>query len=271
MLASGVFVVIPSYNEEQHLPTLLPQIARVVAATGHPLKMFVIDDGSRDQTKNVAVKLAETLPIQVISHPTNLGVGRVFLTGLRAAVEVAAASDIIILMEADHTNDPELLPEFIRRIDAGDDVVIGSRYVAGGRYKKFPFKRLLLSLGANASMRLLFPIPHARDYTIFYRAYRAAVLAKSFEILGDNLIMTRTFVCNAELLIKLDHLQRLRISETPLVYRYDLKRGKSKMPILKTIREYFAFVSQVKRTLRGVTSASRKGDCVIEPKPTKSG
>jgi dolichol-phosphate mannosyltransferase len=258
MPPSNVFVVIPSYNEEQNLPTLLPDVARIVAATNHPLKMLVIDDGSRDQTRNIAEKLAETLPVQVISHPTNLGVGRVFLTGLRAAVEAAAASDIVVLMEGDRTSNPELLPEFIHRIDAGDDVVIGSRYEGEGRYHKFPLKRLVLSLGANAMMRFLFPIPHARDYTIFYRAYRAGVLARGFEILGDDLIATRTFVCNAELLVKLNHVQRLRISEVPLIYRYDLKKGKSKMPILKTMREYFSFVGEVKRTLRGTKCASRE-------------
>ncbi|HEX4141033.1 MAG TPA: glycosyltransferase [Candidatus Methylacidiphilales bacterium] len=262
MPPSKLFVVIPSYNEEENLPALLPLIARVVEPTGHPLQMLVINDGSRDQTRQVAEKLGETLPVRVISHPTNLGVAQVFRTGLRAAVEAAAPSDVIVLMEGDRTNIPELLPEFMRRIDAGDDVVIGSRYAPGGRYHKFPFKRLVLSHGANTSMRFLFPIPHARDYTIFYRAYRAGVLAKGFEILGDRLIETRTFVCNAELLIKLNHIQPLRISEVPLVYRYDLKRGKSKMPIAKTMREYVTFVGQTRRTLRGVPIASQSQNFV---------
>ena len=264
---STVFVVIPAYNEEQNLPSLLPHIARVVSAIGREVRIIVVNDGSRDNTRAVAENLAKTLTVLVISHPTNFGVGRVFLTGLRAASESARAEDVIVLMEADSTNDPELLPEMVRRIENGDDVVIGSRYQRGGRYHKFPPKRLALSLAANAGVRVLFPIRGVRDYTIFYRAYRAAVLARGFAIFGDRLIETRTFVCNAELLVKLNHVWPLRVSEVPLVYRYDLKKGKSKMPIKKTFREYLSFVRQARRTLKN-TPVTPPGDMPC-PDPNK--
>jgi dolichol-phosphate mannosyltransferase len=243
-------VVIPAYNEEQNLPLLLPHIGNVLRKAGREFQIIVVNDGSRDNTRAVAESLAASLAVRVISHPTNLGVGKVFLTGLRAAAESAQPNDIIALLEADSTNDPELLPEMIRCIDAGDDVVIGSRYQKGGRYHKFPPKRLVLSLIANAGVRTLFPIRGAKDYTIFYRTYRAAVLQRGFALFGDKLIETRTFVCNAELLIKLNHASPLRVGEVPLVYRYDLKKGKSKMPIKRTIREYVSFVRQARRTLR---------------------
>jgi dolichol-phosphate mannosyltransferase len=264
---SRVFVVIPAYNEEQNLPSLLPHIARVVNAVSRDLQIIVVNDGSRDNTHAVVEHLAASLPVQVISHPTNYGVGRVFLTGLRAASELARPDDVVVLMEADSTNDPELLPEMFRRIEHGDDIVIGSRYERGGRYHKFPPKRLMLSLAANAGVRTLFPIHGARDFTIFYRAYRAAVLARGFELFGDKLIETRTFVCNAELLIKLNHVWPLRVSEVPLVYRYDLKRGKSKMPIMKTIREYFSFVRQARRTLKDMPVTPAAAPCTNPRKP----
>ncbi|MGA2220807.1 MAG: glycosyltransferase family 2 protein [Verrucomicrobiia bacterium] len=263
-----LFVVIPAYNEEQNLPSLLPHIAKVVAKTNRELQIIVVNDGSRDNTRSVAEDLAAKLPVRVLSHPTNYGVGRVFLTGLKAANESAQADDIIALLEADSTNDPELLPEMIRRIESGDDVVIGSRYEKGGKYHKFPPKRLALSLAANAGVRTLFPIHGARDYTIFYRAYRASVLARGFAVFGDKLIETRTFVCNAELLIKLNHAHPLRVSEVPLVYRYDLKKGKSKMPIKRTIGEYFSFVRQARRTLKNTpVDASRNLPCANPDKP----
>lgn len=265
---SKVFVVIPAYNEEQNLPSLLPHIGRVVKSANRDLHIIVVNDGSRDNTRGVAEEVARTLPVQVISHPTNYGVGRVFLTGLRAASELARPDDVIALMEADSTNDPELLPEMVRRIDSGDDVVIGSRYEKGGRYHRFPPKRLVLSLLANAGVRALFPIRGARDYTIFYRAYRAAVLTRGFAVFGEKLIETRTFVCNAELLIKLNHVWPLQVSEVPLVYRYDLKKGRSKMPIKKTIREYFSFVRQARRTLRNTPVPNpAQASCVTPGKP----
>jgi glycosyltransferase involved in cell wall biosynthesis len=270
MAASGkVFVVIPAYTEAQNLSSLLPHIADVLCKAGRDFQIVVVNDGSRDNTRGVAEDLAGLMAVRVISHPTNLGVGKVFLTGLHAATESARADDIIALMEADSTNDPELLPEMIRRIDAGDDVVIGSRYEKGGRYHKFPPKRLMLSLAANAGVRALFPIRGAKDYTIFYRAYRAAVLQRGFAVFSDNLIETRTFVCNAELLIKLNHVWPLRVSEVPLVYRYDLKKGKSKMPIKKTIREYVSFVRQARRTLRQTLAPESHGAPVASaPKPS---
>lgn len=250
MAAPGkVFVVIPAYNEEQNLPSLLPHIAAVLTKAAREYLIIVVNDGSRDNTKSVAEEIGRKLPVQVISHPTNYGVGRVFMNGLKAATEAAGPNDLIALLEADSTNDPELLPEMIRRIEAGDDIVIGSRYEKGGRYHKFPFKRLMLSLAANAGVRALFPIRGAHDYTIFYRTYRAAVLQRGFKSFGDKLIETHTFVANAELLIKLNHVWPLRVSEVALVYRYDLKKGKSKMPIKKTIREYVTFVRQAKQAL----------------------
>ncbi len=238
-----VLVVVPAYNEEGNLPSLLPAIHDALArSTDATLDIIVVNDGSRDRTLEVAEGLGKSLPVRVISHPTNLGVARVFMTGLREATASAADDDVIVLMEADSTNDPELLPEMVRRIGEGYDVAIGSRYEAGGRYHRFPLKRTALSLGANALVRWLFPIPGARDYTIFYRAYRAGALKMGFERFGDRLIETRTFVCNAELLIKLHSARPLRVSEVPLVYRYDLKKGRSKMPVMRTLREYMSFV-----------------------------
>jgi dolichol-phosphate mannosyltransferase len=263
-----VFVVIPAYNEERNLISLLPHVGRVLRNAGRDFRILVVNDGSRDNTRGVAEELAASLPVEVISHPTNYGVGHVFLTGLRAASKAAAPTDMIVLMEADSTSDPDLLPEMIRRIEAGDDVVIGSRYAKGGRYHKFPAKRLVLSLAANACVRTLFPLSGAKDYTIFYRAYRAGVLQRGFAVFGDNLIETRTFVCNAELLIKLNHASPLCVSEVPLVYRYDLKKGKSKMPIKRTIREYVSFLRRARAALRQTPVPAQDSSVARAPQPS---
>lgn len=242
-----VYIVVPAYNEEGNLPGLVPEICRVLTGAGRQPEVIVVNDGSKDGTASVVEELSKSLPVRLISHPTNLGAAHAFITGLRAATTEAGPNNVIVLMEADQTNDPGLLPEMIRRIGAGDDVVIGSRYQRGGRYFQFPAKRLIMSVTVNAGLRLAFPIRGATDYTIFYRAYRASVLQEGFRVFGDDLIETRTFVCNTELLLKLNMVQSLKISEVPLVYRYDLKQGKSKMPISRTIREYFSFIRRVRR------------------------
>lgn len=256
MHESKVFIVIPAYNEERNLPGLLPHVSEVLGKGGYEGQIIVVNDGSKDGTAAVVEGLSKTLPVRLISHETNKGAARAFVTGLRAATDAAGQGDVIALMEADQTNDPALLPEMIRRIEAGDDVVIGSRYQAGGRYYRFPAKRLILSLCANSGLRVAFPIRGACDYTIFYRAYKASLLADGFRLFGDGLIETRTFVCNTELLIKLSMVRPLRISEVPLVYRYDLKHGKSKMPVARTIREYFSFIRRMRRTAKETRARS---------------
>jgi len=259
MADSRVFIVMPAYNEEQNLPALLPEVSRAVTDSGHEPEIIVVNDGSEDETAPVVEEIAKRLPVRLISHETNLGAPRAFMTGLRAATLDAGPEDVIVLMEADGTNDPALLPEMIRRIETGHDLVIGSRYLSGGSYSKFPVKRLLLSNVANAGLRFLFPIRGASDYTIFYRAYRASILLEGFRVFGDSLIETHTFVCNTELLIKLNLIQTLRISEVALVYRYDLKRGKSKMAVAKTIREYFSFIRHIRQVAKTTAARQRAG------------
>jgi dolichol-phosphate mannosyltransferase len=262
MAESTVFIVVPAYNEEGNLPGLLPDISQVLTGSGHKFEIIVVNDGSTDGTAPVVEEFSKSLPVRLISHEINRGAARAFITGLRAATRDAGPDDIIALMEADRTNDPALLTEMIRRIETGDDLVIGSRYRPGGSYFKFPAKRLILSRLANASLRVLFPIRGARDYTIFYRAYKASILLEGFRVFGDDLIEARTFVCNTELLIKLQMIQPLRISEVPLVYRYDLKRGKSKMQIGKTIREYFSFIRSIRQVAKITAAGQRAGKSV---------
>lgn len=257
---SRVFVVVPAYNEAQNLPRMLAEVNRTLSACEATFQFLVVNDGSQDATAEVVGKLAKTLPIMLLQHPKNHGVGAVFRTGLAEACAQAQPDDAIIILEADGTNDPRALPQMLERIRQGDDIVIGSRYRAGGGYHRFPLRRLVLSCGANLLMRGFFPIAGVRDYTIFCRAYRAGLLQRAFEQYGDRLIERQTFACNAEILIKLQAL-RPRASEVPMHYRYDLKRGRSKLAIQRTIKEYVALMVAIRRAAgreRRVRSMGRR-------------
>lgn len=255
-----VFVVVPAYNEAENLPRMLTEVGQTLAAYEVAFQFLVVNDGSQDATAEVVEGLAKTWPIRLLHHPKNRGVGAVFLTGLTEACAQAQPNDAIIILEADGTNDPRVIPQMLERIRAGDDVVIGSRYRAGGGYHKFPLRRLILSRGANWLMKLFFPIANVRDYTIFCRAYRAGLLQHAFERYGDRLIERQTFACNAEILVKL-HALGLRASEAPMHYRYDLKRGRSKLAIQRTIKEYLALMVAIRRVAwrkRRVRSTGRQ-------------
>ena len=237
-----IFVIMPAYNEEENLGDLIPRIGRVLRGANLEYKILVVNDGSKDKTEHVLNDFAKNFPVEVLNHSVNKGVGAAYDTGLRNASSRAKENDVIVLMEADSTNDPSPIPLMAKKIFNDEcDVVIGSRYHSKGGYYHFPLKRLILSKGANFVFRLLFPIKNVRDYTIFFRAYRAGILQKAFSFYGNEFITEKSFVCNAAILVRMKRFN-IRVEELPLEYRYDLKKGRSKMNIGKNLGEYMHFI-----------------------------
>lgn len=233
-------MLVPCYNEAANLPRLFRELS--VALAGEPYRVFAVNDGSRDETLAVLRRLAETSPITVLDHGVNRGVAQAFRTGFAAALRGAADDDLVALLEGDGTSTPSLLPAMIARARAGADVVIASRYIAGGGYRAFPLKRLVLSRGANLVFRAAFPTPGVRDYSIFYRVYRVPPLRACVAAHGSRFIASDTFLANAEILVKLRPFLR-RVEEVPFVYDYGRKRGKSGMKIGKNLRSYLLFLA----------------------------
>lgn len=236
-----VYLVIPAYNEERNLSILVYNINKVLKQTEKKFSIIIVDDGSTDQTRDIALKLAKHIPIEVLSHKENLGAGAFFNTGFRRAIELAAPGDTIVFMEADCTNDPALLPQMIEGIEQGYGIVIASRYAKGGGYCGFSIKRLILSLGANFLMRIFFPIHGIKDYTIFYRAYSYEILKKGFDVYGDRFMNHKSFLVNSEILVNLREFN-IKATEVPLLYRYELRKSKSHIAIGKTLSEYLMFI-----------------------------
>jgi dolichol-phosphate mannosyltransferase len=233
-------IIIPAYNEAKNVPAVVQEISQALGQM--PYEIILVNDGSTDTTAAIAEELKLRFPIVVLSHPSNRGVAEVFRTGLTHTVEKSQAEDIIVIMEGDGTSDPQLLPELAQRIQDGADLVIASRYQPGGAYKHFPLKRLLLSRGANLVFRLLFPIKNVKDYSIFYRAYRAQCLKLAMAHYHQQFITVQTFFANIEILFHLQPFVK-RIEEVPLVYDYGKKQGKSSMKIGKNLRSYLLFIA----------------------------
>lgn len=233
--------VFPAYNEKENLVQLLPKIHFFLKDKIRAYKIMIINDGSTDSTKNLKNLIKGSIPIDIISHEKNKGIGEVFKTAFSTIVRIGGNNDCMILMEADGTSDYTLIPELVSELESGNDVVIASRYAKGGAYKNFPLKRHIISLGANLILRTVFRNTHVKDYTIFYRGYRVSLLKKAVSRYGDRFITSKTFLANAEVLINLAKFTD-NITEIPFVYSYDLKIGKSKMPLLKTLAEYVRFL-----------------------------
>jgi len=230
-----VHIVLPAYDEAENLPALLTALAQTLAGLSSPGRVYLVDDGSRDATADVAMGFAPALSIIVERHARNLGLGRTLADGLARALAEAADADAIVTMDADDTHPPAVIPALLAALDAGADVAVASRYVAGARLHGVPLHRRLLSLAAAQVVRAAAPVPGVRDVTCGFRAYRADALRRAAARYGQ-LVEADGFACMLDLLLKL-HAVGATITEVPIDLRYDRKRGASKLRIGRTVAE----------------------------------
>ena len=230
-------VVLPAYNEAGSLPPLLERLGELAEAWGDAMTVWVVDDGSDDDTAQIARRGDERVDVTVVSHPVNLGLGQAVHSGLRAVCAVAEDDDVVVVMDADDTHDVGLVPVMQRALGDGADLAIASRFVEGGDDSTAPRYRRLLSRGAAVLFRLALPLDGVQDFTSGYRAYRVSLLRRASGHYGERLIEERGFACMVELLLKLRHC-RPRIVEVPLVLRYDRKQGTSKLRLGRTMLQY---------------------------------
>jgi dolichol-phosphate mannosyltransferase len=244
-----ILIVLPAYNEAAGLPALLRSIRQVMDEGRLAYKVVVVDDGSSDGTWDAIAAHAVEMPIVPVRHEKNRGLAEALRSGLQVAVGEAGPDDVIVTMDADNTHAPGLVMRMLGLIREGHDVVIGSRYVSGARVVGVPFHRRVLSGGASLLMRAVFPIEGVRDYTCGFRAYRASILQRAFARYSERLISQKGFSCMVDILLKLRTLEPDPImGEVPLVLRYDLKHGMSKMRAARTIVDTLVLMG---RNLRG--------------------
>lgn len=212
-----VTLVVPTYMEAENIG---PFLRGARSAVGDA-RVIVCDDNSPDGTGAIAEEMAVELGnIEVLHRLRKQGLGNAYRHGFRVALDHGA--DIIVQMDVDLSHPHALLPDMIRRIEAGADVVIGSRYVPEGGTPDWPSHRRLLSTWGNRYARRMLRVD-ARDATSGMRAYRAAALEK--------ICVDTTGASGYGFM--LETLRRLasaglRIEEVPLVFR-DRVAGKSKM------------------------------------------
>lgn len=243
-----IIFVLPVYNEKDNLNPLISNIRQMMS--GRPYRIIAVNDGSTDGSFEFLKSLAGP-DLLIAGSVINMNVGAVFSTGIYEALKIASDDDAVVIMESDQTSEQSLVLPMAEDIRKGQaDIVIASRYMPGGRYENFPWSRRVFSHAANRLMRALFPVQGVQDYTIFFRAYRAGLLRQASVYFGPfGLIQSKGFVANAELLIKLA-LFTSRIHEVPFVYNYGMKKGASKINVIRTINEYVVLVNYLKRIFK---------------------
>jgi dolichol-phosphate mannosyltransferase len=214
-----VSVVIPTYNERENIKELVPEIFEVFRKNGIKGNLIVVDDSSPDGTAGEVERLGEKYPIILVKRDGKQGIGSAYVAGFRKALEIK--SDAIFEMDADLSHDPEYIPEFLGALE-DSDMVLGSRYIKGGRIENWGHWRKMVSKGANITARVLLGL-RINDVTTGYRAYKREVL-RGMDL---NQIKSGGYVFQAEILLKVME-NGFRIKEVPITF-VDRKKGTSKL------------------------------------------
>jgi len=146
-------VIIPTFNEEENILTIIAEVDAVLKKNNINGEILVVDDNSRDRTIALVRELhTKKENVNILVRMEDHGLSQSVADGF-----AHASSKIFVVIDADLSHPPALIPRMYSEILAGNDVVIGSRYMEGGGIRKWPLKRRLISIGATFLGRLLFP------------------------------------------------------------------------------------------------------------------
>ncbi len=171
-VSGRLLVIIPTYDERENLPLIVARLRKAVPEAD----ILVADDNSPDGTGVLADELAATdQQVHVLHRAGKQGLGAAYLEGFSWGL--SRGYDVLVEMDADGSHPPEQLPDLLERIEAGADLVIGSRWVPGGSVVNWPYSRVLISRTGSLYSRLALGLS-IRDVTAGYRAFRHTALEK---------------------------------------------------------------------------------------------
>ncbi len=212
------FIVIPTYNERGNIAVLIPK----VFAIAPDASVVVVDDDSPDGTADEVRRLMESHPrLELYAHNQKAGFARAYIDAFRMLLERESDIDSIIMMDADLSHDPVYLPTF-RDLLRRADLVIGSRYIAGGGLVGWEWWRRFLSGGGNEYLRAVSGI-RIKDITGGFNGIRAEALRKILLSPDEARGYAFQFVLKYKLVES-----GATFVETPIVFRNRLE-GESKL------------------------------------------
>ncbi len=217
MSAAGrALVCLPTYDERENLAL----IVAAIHAAAPEVDVLVIDDASPDGTGALADEIAARDPrVNVLHRSGKQGLGRAYLAGFAWALERDYA--LVLEMDADFSHDPRYLPALLARAEDAD-LVLGSRYVAGGRTVNWGLGRRLVSRGGSLYARAILGV-QIRDLTGGFKCFRREVL--------EAIDLPSVECSGYAFQIELTHralMLGFRVAEVPIVFA-DRRVGRSKM------------------------------------------
>lgn len=223
-----ILIIIPTYNELENLPRLLP----TVLSKDDGIDVLFVDDNSPDGTAAfVESEMKINNRIHLIKRPSKQGLGTAYIDGFKYALQ--KNFQIIFEMDADFSHDPNEIPKFLDEIK-NSDVVLGSRYINGVNVINWPMRRLLLSSFANLYTRFITGMP-VHDATGGYKCFRRKVL----EAINLDKVTSNGYAFQIEMTFKA-WKKGFKVKEIPIIF-VDRVKGKSKMS-KKIVREAVTMV-----------------------------
>lgn len=208
-------VLLPTYNERENLPKIVPAILKAA-----PVDIMILDDNSPDGTGAIADALAKDNDrVQVVHRKKKAGLAAAYIDGFKRALQQRYS--YILEMDADFSHPPQHLPEMLR-LAQKHDVVLGSRWIKGGGTKNWPLHRQFISRFGSLYARTLLGVS-VRDLTGGFKCFRRQVL----EQINLNQVQTTGYAFQIEMTYRALR-KGFRVVESPIIF-LERKHGLSKM------------------------------------------
>jgi len=210
---------LPTYNERENLEPMIRALGEVLDTARD--RVLVIDDGSPDGTGEIADRLAEELDwVSVVHRQSKEGIGPAYIAGFRRAL--ADGAELVLEMDCDFSHDPQAVPRLIAAADAGADLVLGSRYTAGGGTRNWGLGRRIVSRGGCLYAQVLLGM-RVRDLTGGFKCFRRSAL----EAVDLDALTAHGYAFQIETTYRIRRAG-LRVVEVPITFE-ERRAGASKM------------------------------------------
>ena len=238
-------IIIPTYNESHNIVRILDSVISCLP-TDMTAQIIVVDDNSPDRTGEIAIAHAKSaenkkIQVEVIRRPAKLGLSSAILAGVQFA-----SGELVVVMDGDFSHPPETIPDMISELQIAEcDVVIASRYIAGGSITGWPVRRKLMSRGATKIARYGLGVGVKDPMSGFFAFRRHIIKDVRFDAIGYKMLL--------EILVK---AKDVKVSEIPYAFT-NRTAGSSKIDA-SVVYDYLREVYRLYRYGRSSVDAERR-------------
>jgi len=230
-----IYVCIPSFDEGPTIGLVLWKIRRIFEEFPREYQLLVVDDASTDTTAEILEPYAKVLPLTIIHHPTRRGYARSVEELVHLALERTdrPKRDALILMHADFAHAPRYLPDFVRQLESGADIVVGETTALEGEPSR---GRRLVRRWAPLLLPRAVRVAGVRDMVSGFAAFRLMTLRNALRHPTSTLLTSEGWAASAELIARAAQHAR-RIETIKVVERHDLKTRSSRVQPWSTAQQ----------------------------------